>query len=824
MKKILLFVLLVQGIQAVMAQNAPITGKVIDVDTKQPLDYVTVHLSGAKVPVFTDEAGRYELRNYSLTDSVIFTLLGYTPVSRSIKALQKNGLISLDRQSYAIQEIVIRPQENPAYRIVRAAARNKHLHLPENQPAAQFRTYTLMKGSILEREAKDKKKGFSKRYAPYLDSVSVSDTPQRMASLPVFQSETIKETFYTNAPRKSKEVLLASNVVGVGIEKENQISQLLNAQAEHFSLNQNHMRMFDKEFVSPIANGWANYYDYDLMDSVETENGKVFRLKIIPKRPQDLTFEGYMWIADGSFSLRRIELKMNKDVRLNFVSDLQIVQAWDAKNPTMLPLSSKRKFQISGLPGTDVRIYVETITNYSDLQLNNPKPTDFYSSTHQIADSAMKYKESFWQEVRPQAFSVAEIKRAEQIRQINRLPEIQSTVKLIRVIVEGHMPIGEKFEWGPVFGAYVFNNVEGSRFQFGGRTTEEFHPNWILNGYAAYGTRDKSIKSLLNVRYVAERERWTEWGMSYLNDVGPAAMDLNNTQVNSLFFSAFRWGKLNFPYEQERAQVWAEREWFQNFRQRLTLSHINYRPVFEVAPAGDEGVDPKFAGFRSTDITLNLTYSPDLKMLIRHHQKFPISNSNSPVIGLEVSAGVNGVLNSDLNYQQVTLSVDQRVRAGVLGYGRYYFRAGKTFNRVPLPMLQVPTGNETPFFILHGYNLMPFFAFATDQYVSLRYDHHFEGAFSLTNRLPLLKKTRMRLVAGGAVLYGSLSDKNKSAGVVNELEQGEFRGLGKDPYAEVNIGLKNIFQLIRVDVIHRFTYRNLDAPLWGVKLAIAVNP
>ncbi|MGV3540826.1 MAG: DUF5686 family protein [Rufibacter sp.] len=824
MKKLVLFILLLNGLQAAVAQNAPITGKVIDVDTKKPLDYVTVHLSGAKVPVFTDEAGRYEILKYSLTDSVVFTLLGYTPVTRSIKALQKNGLISLDRQSYAIQEIIIRPQENPAYRIVRAAARNKHLYMPENQPAAQFKTYTLMKGSILERDAKDKKKGFSKRYAPYLDSVSVSDSPTRKASLPVFQSETIKETYFTKDPRKSKEILKASNVVGVGIEKENQISQLLNAQAEHFSLNQNFMRMFDKDFVSPIANSWSNYYDYDLEDSTESESGKVYRLKIIPKRPQDLTFEGYMWIAADSYALRRIELKMNKDVRLNFVSDLQIVQAWDAKNPTMLPLSSKRKFQISGLPGTDVRIYVETITNYSDLVLGQPKASDFYNLTHTISDSALKYKESFWQEVRPQAFSIAELKRAEQIKQINKLPEVQSTVKLIRIIVEGHMPIGQKFEWGPVFGVYVFNDVEGSRFQFGGRTTEEFHPNWILSGYGAFGTKDKAIKSNLNIRYVADREQWTEWGVSYLNDVGPAAMDLNNTQVNSLFFSAFRWGKMNFPYEQERVQVWGEREWFQNFRQRLTLSHTNYNPAFAVAPAGSEEFDPKFSAFRTTEVTFNLQFSPDRKMLIRHHQKIPISNSNSPVVGLEVAAGVSGFLKSDLNYQQVTLSVDQRVRAGVFGYGRYYFRAGKTFNRVPLPLLQVPTGNETPFFILHGYNLMPFFAFATDEYVSLRYDHHFEGAFSLTNRLPLLKKTRVRLVAGGAVLYGRLTDKNKPTGTAAEHENGNFRGLGKDPYAEVNIGLKNIFQLVRVDVIHRLTYKNLDSPLWGVRLALAVNP
>ncbi|WP_210464981.1 DUF5686 family protein [Rufibacter roseolus] len=824
MRNILICILLLLGLRTAHAQTSPLVGKVIDAESKKPLDYVTVHLQSAKVPVFTDEAGQYIIRKFTLTDTITFTLLGYLPVVKSAKELMNNGDIALERHSISIQEIVVRPKENPAYKIVRAAARNKHLYLPENQDAIQFGTYTLMKGSILEREATDKKKGFSKRYAPFLDSLTLSDAPSRTASLPIFQSETVKETFFSRNPKKSKEILKASKVAGVGIEKESQIAQLLNAQAEHFSLNQNWMRMFDKDFVSPISNQWAPYYDYDLEDSIETATGKVYRIKILPKRSQDLTFEGTMWITDGTFSLRRIELRLNKDVALNFVKNLQIVQAWDEEKPSLLPLSSKRKFQITGLPGTDVRLFVETITTYTDLVLGQPKPEEFFDMTHQISDSALKHKDDYWQEMRPQAFSPEEQKRLESIAQINKLPQIQSAVKIIRVAVEGHMPLNDKFEWGPVFGTYVYNKVEGHRVQFGGRTTQEFHPNWILNGYVGYGTKDESFKSLFNIRYIANRQRWTEWGVSYLNDVGPASMDLNNSQLNSLFFSAFRWGKMNFPYQQERMQMWAEREWLPGFRQRVTFRHTTYRPAFDTKPLSGKNDVSKYDGFSTTDVTLSLRYASVKKVLIRHYEKIPIANSTAPIVGLDLSAGLSGLMNSDLTYQEVSLSVEQRVRAGIFGYGRYYLRAGKTFTKVPLPLLQVPIGNETPFFILQGYNLMPFFSFATDEYVSLRYDHHFEGAFSLTNRLPLLKKTKLLLVAGGTVLYGRLTDKNKPTEDAAATDRVNFRSLGKDPYAEVNVGFKNIFQLLRVDLVHRLTYKELDSPLWGVRLSVSVNP
>ncbi|GGK80152.1 collagen-binding protein [Rufibacter glacialis] len=823
-KPLILLLLFFLNALLVLAQKGPLEGRVVEAESGKPLEYVTVHVASAKVPVFTDANGKFILLRYQPTDTVTFTLLGFAPLALPVKVLAETPVIRLVRQSYSLQEVVVRPKENPAYRIVRSAARNKHLYLPENQEAIQFGTYTLLKGSILEGEAHDKRKSFSKRYAPYLDSLSLKKAGTKTASLPIFQAETVKETYFSRFPRKSKEILKASKTVGVGIERESQVAQLLNAQAEHFSLYQNWVRMFDKDFVSPVANQWSSYYDYTLEDSLETPQGKVYRLKVHPKRAQDLAFEGTIWISDGSFALRRAELKVNPAVALNFVAGLQITQAWDDQQPSLLPIFSERKFQLTGLPGTEVRLFIESRTTYTGLALDQPKPAAFFDMTHQIHDSALTHQEQYWQRVRPQELSLEDQKRVQSIAQINKLPEIRGTVKLVRVMMEGHLPLNEKVEWGPVLGTYVYNEVEGHRLQVGGRTTAQFHPNWIVNGYLAYGTKDASFKSLLNLRYVIDRHRWTEWGGSYLQDVGPATLDLDNSQVSSLFFSAFRWGNMSYPYQQERLQLWAEREWIPGLRQRVTVRRANYVPSFAPGAWSSARDQKTFGRFQTTDITLAFRYTADQKMLIRHHEKIPISTSTAPLFGLHLTAGIKGVMDSDFSYQQVGVSLEQRVRAGIFGYARYYLKAGKTFTRVPLPLLQVPLGNQTPFFVMEGFNLMPFFSFATDEFASLRYDHHFEGAFSLTNRLPLLKKTKLILVAGGAVLYGHLSEKNWIASTGLAGETPRFQGLGKNPYAEVNVGFKNIYQLLRVDLVHRLTYQDLEAPRWGVCVSVAVNP
>jgi hypothetical protein len=107
---------------------------------------------------------------------------------------------------------------------------------------------------------------------------------------------------------------------------------------------------------------------------------------------------------------------------------------------------------------------------------------------------------------------------------------------------------------------------------------------------------------------------------------------------------------------------------------------------------------------------------------------------------------------------------------------------------------------------------MNYYEFASDQYVSLAAIHHFNGLFF--NKIPLLNKLKWREVISGKAVYGTLSDKHKQEMIYPK----NFQGLYNGPYIEGGVGIENIFKLIRVDALWRFTY--LDHPNivpWGIR-------
>ena len=108
---------------------------------------------------------------------------------------------------------------------------------------------------------------------------------------------------------------------------------------------------------------------------------------------------------------------------------------------------------------------------------------------------------------------------------------------------------------------------------------------------------------------------------------------------------------------------------------------------------------------------------------------------------------------------------------------------------------------------------MNFLEFVSDQYVSLNIDHSFNGFF--LNKIPLLKKLKLREVVTCKLLYGSLSRIN-NPDFQNDLfifpsdNNGVLltNSFGKEPYIEAGVGVSNILKIFRIDLIKRFNYLN----------------
>jgi hypothetical protein len=151
----------------------------------------------------------------------------------------------------------------------------------------------------------------------------------------------------------------------------------------------------------------------------------------------------------------------------------------------------------------------------------------------------------------------------------------------------------------------------------------------------------------------------------------------------------------------------------------------------------------------------------------------------------------------------------------IIGYTDITFEAGKIFGKVPYPLLYAHRANQTYSYQKQSYNLMNFLEFVSDRYVSLNADYCFNGF--IFNKIPLIKKLKLREWVTFKVLYGGLLASNDPDFNVDLFKfPVDSYGvpltftLEKKPYIEASIGVANIFNLLRVDLIKRFTY--LDNP------------
>ena len=175
------------------------------------------------------------------------------------------------------------------------------------------------------------------------------------------------------------------------------------------------------------------------------------------------------------------------------------------------------------------------------------------------------------------------------------------------------------------------------------------------------------------------------------------------------------------------------------------------------------------------------------------------------------------VFNSDFAFHKLVINVAQTLPMGTLGKSNYSVTSGKILNILPYPLLQIHKGNETVVSNPDAFYLMNFFEFVSDTWVSLFYEHHFEGLF--TNRVPLLKKLKVRTLIMGNMVYGQLNKRNniqidKEGNPLQVMDEEEnvisesFSTLESRPYIEAGVGLENILNFIRLDAVWRITYTN----------------
>jgi hypothetical protein len=180
-----------------------------------------------------------------------------------------------------------------------------------------------------------------------------------------------------------------------------------------------------------------------------------------------------------------------------------------------------------------------------------------------------------------------------------------------------------------------------------------------------------------------------------------------------------------------------------------------------------------------------LEWTPRQFFTFKDNQKV-LLESNYPTFGIGYRKGIQGVLNSQADYDLIKISMQQTFPFLLLDKVNYYFEAGRFFNSNSIYFADYQNFNSAPTFVIdnpkiNGFRLLDYYGFNTK-------DYYIESHFSVENDHLLLK---------------FLPGLNKT----NMDEKLEFGYLLTDRnihYAELGLSLTKIFYLMDAGIFASF--------------------
>jgi hypothetical protein len=817
---------LIFSFQNISAQETIIKGRVTDAETAEPLPFANLYFQGTSIGTHTDFEGFYTLKTSNPKDSLTVSFFGYTKKSKPVqKGITQTIDFQLTIDVQSLEEIVITGTENPAFAIMRKVIKNKDKNDKRKLLSYEYESFNKIEISVDNISEKFREKKVMKHITALFDSLEAQAGEDGKLVLPVFVSEALSNYYRRTNPEKTKEVIMATRISGVGISDGSLSSQLIGSSFQEYNFYKNWLNILEKDFVSPIADSWNGFYEYTLDDSMFVGDKWCYKIDFKPKRSQDLAFTGTMWIADSSFALKQIEVTIDKKANINYIEKIKIQQELiPSAAGAWLPAKTRVLVDIGELKNNTTGLLAKFYTSNRYFNVNNPRPPEFYDELLVVKEDATMKDKEFWDTRRHDSLTATDKYVYSMIDSIKNVSLVKSYVEILNIAVNGYKKVG-KVDIGPYLFAYANNDIEGHRFRMGFKTNIDFSRKWIFKAYGAYGTRDERFKYGVEGNYILSRKNWTIMGIERRQDIDQVALawDALNTGSNNIFQAFSMWGTLRGPFLTTQNTFRMQREYTKDFSQKLILRHRTFEPLYPFAYYNDLNKNDSTLQdvFTTSEIVLESRYAKDEFFLQNDNERISLGTKKWPIFTLKYTLGIKKFLGGDFDYHKLVFDINHIIKWGTFGRTYYNFSAGRIFSRVPYPLLEVHIGNQTPFYTTAAFNLMNYFEFVSDSYLLLKYRHYFEGLFF--NRIPLVKKLKWRFLSTGGIVYGGISKKNMS--LISPVDKnGEnvsiFSALSDKPYIELGYGIENIFKILRIDAFHRLTY--LDKPnvnKFGVKVS-----
>lgn len=270
------------------AQEYEISGKVTDNNSREPLAFVNIIITGTSIGGITDINGEFKIHSGNPISSFTLSYVGYKPLVFPVTSQTAKLNIGMEREIYTLKEVEIIAKENPAIPIIKKAAKNRSIN--------NFNEIVKFSPIIFNGLLYDKK-----TISP-MNTDSIVDLDKFLQSVEVFMVQNTEERNYY---LKNDTVSCINNRRYTGFQNPEFLQKV--DEFNTFNLYEDKITLGAGNYFSPLSRRGINRYYYILGDTLYNEKDTVYVIlfrQIMKSRFDNEGISGLLYISTNRYRLK----------------------------------------------------------------------------------------------------------------------------------------------------------------------------------------------------------------------------------------------------------------------------------------------------------------------------------------------------------------------------------------------------------------------------------------------------------------------------------------------------------------------------------------
>lgn len=465
------------------------------------------------------------------------------------------------------------------------------------------------------------------------------------------------------------------------------------------SFYDNDFVIFNYRYAGPLSSRGIKNYDYRYVGDTTILGRPSIAVHLKPKKPKTIPgLVGTLWLDKETKAIQKVVIDLDDKLQariereyehfdisglyLPVSNKLYIEKGQDAKRLSLF----RGKISIGTIENNPVkeaiegRYLISTSIN-TNFSFGESSPIQHPNLAIEVMPDVENRPEAFWEKYRSESLTQRDLYSFDYLGNIVATQNIERRLSVINNFGIGYYTL-DFFDFDLTY-PVKYNNYEGLRLGLGGVTNADFSQKFRIEGYGAYGFKDKTIKYGIGGGVMLNESHGAWLSLTYNDDLQEVGSYnyLTDRRVYSLFeprlvnitqFFDYRTLRINQEY-QITPKILSE----------LQLANVK---VEQTSPYRFVNDDQIYEDYTISEATFGVRWSPSSKFM-RSEKGTTEIYDGYPKISAQVSQGISGLFEGDFNFTRVGAKVFYQVERLNKSTTQFLVEGKAAFGELPLSHL-----------------------------------------------------------------------------------------------------------------------------------------